>query len=73
MKPLVLSPDQQAEAVDNVLAVRKLGAELLDLFAASDRKSARDAQRGAQTMVAALDRVLEILDAPAELYRDPAR
>jgi hypothetical protein len=73
MRPLVLSPDQQAEAVDKVLAVRGLGAELLDVFAASDRKSARDAQRGAEAMLAALDRVLELLDAPAELYRDTPR
>ena len=71
MRPLVLSPDQQAEAVDNVLAVRALGLQLLELFARSDARTADDARRGAGSMVAALDRVLELLDAPPELYARP--
>jgi len=68
MRPVVLSPDQQAEAVDNVLAVRSLGLQLLELFEHSGARTAKDARRGAETMVSALDRVLELLDAPPDLY-----
>jgi len=60
-------PDQQAEAVDKVIAVRSIGLELLSVFADSHARSAKDAERGAESMVAALDRVLELLDAPPEL------
>jgi len=70
MRPLVLSPDQQAEAIDNVLAVRALGVQLLELFEHSGAKTAADAQRGAEMMVATLDRVLELLDAPLALFAD---
>ena len=73
VRPVVLSPDQQAEAVDNVLAVRQLGMQLLELFEHSDAKTAADAERGAEAMVAALNRVLELLDAPPELYAEPPR
>jgi hypothetical protein len=72
-KPLVVSPAQQSEAVGNLLAVRQLGIDLVDVFAKSHGREARDAVKGAEKMVATIDRVLEILDAPAELYREAQR
>jgi hypothetical protein len=32
MKPLVLSPAQQAEAIGNLVAVRALGTEMFNLY-----------------------------------------
>ena len=54
---LALSREQYAELVGNVLAVRKLARELLDVFEAT----ANDAASGAAGMVTALDRALDII------------
>jgi hypothetical protein len=64
MKVVVLSPAQQAEAVDHVLAIRTLGLTMADIFSAVHGKGADEAQRGAETMVKKLDRLLELLEAP---------
>ena len=61
MRPLVLSPLQQAEAVGNLLAVRQLAVELRSTMFRPDEAKA---MKGADRMVAAIDRVLELLDAP---------
>ena len=60
-KPLVLTPIQQAEAVGNLLAVRQLAVELRATFF---RPGETAAVKGADRMVAAIDRVLELLHAP---------
>jgi len=65
-----MSPAEQAEAVGNLLAVRQLGIELGEVFAESHGRKARDAVKGVERMVATIDRVLELLDAPADLYRE---
>ena len=70
MRPLVLSPTQQAEAIGNLVAVRRLGAEMIEVFSRSSAKEAPDARRGAESLVTAVDRVLELLEAPPDLYLD---
>jgi hypothetical protein len=70
---LVLSPADQAEAVGNLLAVRQLGIELVDVFAKSHGREARDAVKGAERMVASIDRVLELLDAPPDLHGEASK
>ena len=67
MKPLVLSPAQQAEAIADLVAVRELGSGMLTVFSRASGKNAEEALQGAERMVAAVDRLLELLDAPAEL------
>jgi hypothetical protein len=54
---LALSREQYAELVGNVLAVRQVARELVEVFEAS----ANDAAAGAGEMVAALDHALDIL------------
>ena len=68
VRPLVLSPTQQAEAVGHLLAVRQLGLEMIAVFSRSKAREAKDAVRGAEAMVASLNTVLELLDAPRDLY-----
>jgi len=58
---LVLTAEQQAEAIDDLRAVRALGAELAEVFESSFGKHAPEAHRGAEAMIAAIDRVLAIL------------
>ena len=70
VKPLVLTPTQQAEAVGHVLAVRQLGLDMIAVFSRSGAKEAKDAVRGAEAMVASLNTVLELLDAPLDLDLD---
>ena len=67
-KLLVLSPIQQAEALGHVLAVRQLGLEIVSVLSHSHGREAKDAVRGAQAMVASLNTVLELLDAPPDFY-----
>ena len=54
---LALSREQYAELVGNVLAVRKLARELVEVFEASSN----DAASGAAAMVTALDHALDII------------
>jgi hypothetical protein len=68
VKPLVLSPVQQAEAVGHLLAVRQLGLDMVKVFTRSSAREAADAVRGAERMVASLNHVLELLDAPPEAH-----
>ena len=70
MKPLVLTPTEQAEAVGHVLAVRQLGQDMIAVFSRSGAKEAKAAVRGADAMVASLNKVLELLDAPRDLELD---
>jgi hypothetical protein len=38
MKPLVLSPTQQAEAIGNLVAIRQIGLEMLGIFSKFEGK-----------------------------------
>jgi hypothetical protein len=67
MKPLVLSPAQQAEAIGNLVAVRALGTEMFNLYSGFGGKDAASAAQGAERLVTAIDRVLELLEAPSSL------
>jgi hypothetical protein len=69
MKPLVLTPAEQAEAIGNLVAVRQIGIDMAAVFSALGRKETVEAARGAERMVTAINRVLELLDAPPDLRR----
>ena len=71
MKPLVLSPAQQAEAVSGLVAVRELGLGMLGTFSQASGKNAEEARQGAERMVETINRLLELLDAPPELRNVP--
>jgi hypothetical protein len=61
-----LSPEEHAEAIGNLLALRRLASELADVFAGFSPSGKRgEAARGARTMVDSLDRVLHILESAA--------
>jgi hypothetical protein len=67
MKPLVLSPAQQAEGIADLVAVRDLGLGMLTVFSRATGKNAEEALQGAERMVEAINRLLKLLDAPPEL------
>jgi hypothetical protein len=58
---------QQAEAVRNLLAVRQVGLNMVDVFSESRGREAAEALRGAEVMVATINHVLELLGAPPDL------
>jgi len=53
------TPAEHAEAIGDLIAVRQLAAEMVDVLS----HDSREAREGAERMVAAVDRVLELLGA----------
>ncbi len=62
-RTISLTAESYAEAVGNLLALRRLAGELVEVFGDSaEWRRKDDATRGAEAMVEAIDRILKALN-----------